>query len=63
MKALILGVGALSLQPLSFLLPTRQAGFFRWCLREGLRVVKPVTLMVMGEYQEPKGCYFPSGFY
>lgn len=63
MEALILGLGALSSQPLSFLLPTRQASFFRWCLSQGLRVIKPVTLMATGEYQEPKGCYFPSWLY
>ena len=63
MEALILGIGALSLKPVSFFVPTRQASFFRWCLSEGLHVVKPVTLMAIGEYQEPKGCYFPSGLY
>jgi len=63
MKALLLGAGAVTKEPLSFLLPVRQASFFRWCLSEGLRVVKPLTLMAMGEYQEPKGCYFPSVLY
>jgi len=63
MEALILGIGALSAKPLSFLLPVRQAGFFRWCLNEGLRIIKPVTLMVIGKYQEPRGCYLPSEFY
>ena len=63
MKALLLGAGAATEEPLSFLLPVRQASFFRWCLREGLRVVSPMTLMAMGEYQEPKGCYFVSVLY
>jgi predicted N-acetyltransferase YhbS len=63
MKALLLGAGAVSAEPLSFLLPVRQANFFRWCLSEGLRVIKPMTLMVMGEYQEPDGCYFVSVLY
>ena len=63
MKALLLGAGAASEEPLSFLLPVRQASFFRWCLREGLRVVKPMTLMAMGEYKEPAGCYFVSVLY
>ena len=40
-------------QPASFLLPTRQAGLFRWCLGEGLRAIKPVTYMAIGEYREP----------
>jgi hypothetical protein len=63
MRALILGAGAMRSEPLSFLLPTRQASFFRWCLSEGLRAIKPMTLMAMGRYQEPKGCYFPSVLY
>jgi hypothetical protein len=53
----------MSSDPLSFLLPTPQASFFRWCLSEGLRAVKPMTLMAMGSYQEPEGCYFPSVLY
>ena len=63
MKALLLGAGAVNEEPLSFLLPVRQANFFRWCLSEGLRVIKPMTLMVMGDYQEPNGCYFVSVLY
>jgi len=27
------------------------------------RIEKPLTLMAMGEYHEPRGCYFPSGTY
>lgn len=63
MMALILGAGASDPEPIAFLLPVRQANLFRWCLSEGLRVVKPMNLMAMGYYQEPKGCYFPSVFY
>ena len=63
MRALVLGAASMSSEPVSFLLPTRQASFFRWCLREGLRVLKPGTLMAMGIYQEPNGCYFPSVLY
>jgi hypothetical protein len=63
MQLLILAAGAMSSEPLSFLLPTRQASFFRWCLNEGLRAVKAMTLMTMGSYQEPQGCYFPSVLY
>ena len=47
-------------EPISFLLPTRQSSLFRWCLRKGLRVLKPMTLMSMGEYHEPRSCYLPS---
>ena len=61
LRDLLAGASALSDgKPLSFLLPTRQAGLFRWCLQQGMRVVKPMTLMVMGEYQEPQTCYLPS---
>jgi predicted N-acetyltransferase YhbS len=60
MRALLAGAGAMSPEPLSMLLPTRQANLFRWCLHQGLRAIKPMTLMTMGHYQEPKGCYFPS---
>lgn len=63
MRELIAGAASMSSEPVSFLLPTRQASFFRWCLGEGMRVVKPTTLMTMGAYQEPKGCYFPSVLY
>ena len=63
MKALILGAGALNAGPLSFLLPVRQAGLFRWCLDEGLRAAKPMTLMTVGDYRNPDGSYLPSVFY
>lgn len=62
-RALLLGAGAATPEPLCFLLPIRQAGFFRWCLAEGFRVVKPMTLMTKGTYQEPRGCYYPSVLY
>jgi len=42
------------------LVPTRNAGLFRWCLACGLRVVQPMTLMTMGLYNEPDGAYLPS---
>ncbi|HKG47885.1 MAG TPA: GNAT family N-acetyltransferase [Pyrinomonadaceae bacterium] len=61
MQLLLLGAGNLSPdRPLSFLLPTRQTNLFRWCLKQGMRVIKPMTLMTMGEYQEPRTCYLPS---
>ena len=58
MQSLLLGVGNLS--PISFLLPTRQTSLFRWCLKHRMRVIKPLTLMAMGEYHQPRGCYLPS---
>jgi predicted N-acetyltransferase YhbS len=63
MRALILGSAAIDAQPASFLLPTRQNGLFRWCLSEGLRIVKPVTYMTVGEYRQPDGCWIPSILY
>ena len=63
MRALILGAVAAEEQPASFLLPTRQADLFRWCLDEGLRVIKPVTYMAIGEYREPTGHWIPSILY
>lgn len=60
MRALLAGAAAGSDAPLSLLLPTRQAELFRWCLREGMRVVKPMTLMTMGEYREPRGSWYAS---
>ena len=61
MQALLTGAGNLSDgQPLSFLLPTRQTNLFRWCLKQGMRVIKPSTLMSTGRYEEPRGCFLPS---
>jgi len=60
MQALMLGVAQARSRPLAFLLPTRQAELFRWALSEGLRIVKPMTLMSMGPYTEPRGAFLPS---
>ena len=61
MQAVLTGAGNLSDgQPLSFLLPTRQTNLFRWCLKQGMRVIKPSTLMSTGRYEEPRGCFLPS---
>lgn len=60
MQALLAGAARLSAAPLSFILPVRQANLFRWCLANGLRVVKPMNLMSMGEYRDPRGAYLPS---
>lgn len=62
MRALLAGA-ATSGRPLSLLLPIRQASLFRWCLDAGMRVVMPMTLMALGDYQEPAGSWFPSVFY
>ncbi|HKS10480.1 MAG TPA: GNAT family N-acetyltransferase [Pyrinomonadaceae bacterium] len=59
MQALLLGAGN-QCEQVSVILPTRQATLFRWLLKNGMRVIKPMTLMSMGEYHEPRGCYLPS---
>jgi GNAT superfamily N-acetyltransferase len=61
MTALLRGVAAAD-KPLSFLVPLR-SGLLRWCLDEGLRLVKPLNLMAQGRYQEPRGSWFPSVLY
>lgn len=43
-----------------FLVPTRNAALFRWCLSHGLRVTQPLTLMTLGLYNEPAGAFLPS---
>ncbi len=60
LQALILGAASLAGGPMQFLLPTRQAALFRFCLGQGLRIIKPMTLMARGPYHEPAGRYFPS---
>jgi predicted N-acetyltransferase YhbS len=62
MKTLLRGAAAAVEEPLAFLVPLR-TGLFRWCLQEGLRLVKPMNLMALGEYQEPRGSWFPSVLY
>jgi ribosomal protein S18 acetylase RimI-like enzyme len=56
LQALIAGAGG----EVSFLLPTRQSELLRWALGAGLRVVKPMTYMTVGEYREPRGAWIPS---
>lgn len=63
MQALLLGAPRLAKQPTWFLMPARRAAFFRWCLTQGYRAIRPMTLMSMGEYREPQGSYFPSVLY
>ena len=62
MKALFLGAAAAAEDPLAFLVPLR-SGLFRWSLAEGLRLVKPMNLMALGDYREPQGGWFPSVLY
>jgi len=61
LKALI-GAASAIVGP-GFLLPTRNAELFRWCLAHGLRVVHPMTLMSRGLYQKPAGAFLPSVLY
>jgi GNAT superfamily N-acetyltransferase len=63
MRALIAGALAAGEAPASFLLPTRQGEVFRWCLDAGLRVVKPMTYMTVGEHHDPSGAWIPSVLY
>jgi predicted N-acetyltransferase YhbS len=62
MEALLLGAAAAVDEPLALLAPLRSQ-LFRWCLGQGLRLVKPMNLMALGEYQEPRGAWFPSVLY
>ena len=59
MNALLLGASAAVEEPIELLVPLR-SGLFRWCLGQSLRLVKPVNLMALGEYPEPRGSWFPS---
>ena len=62
MQALLRGVATVVDDPLAMLVPLR-TGLFRWCLQEGLRSVKPMNLMTLGTYHEPRGAWFPSVLY
>jgi len=59
MATLLRGVAAAADEPLSLLVPLRSA-LLRWCLEEGLRLVKPLNLMAQGRYHKPRGSWFPS---
>lgn len=58
LQALI--AAAQAFQGSGILVPTRNAGLFRWCLEKGLRVTQVMTLMTIGLYNEPSGAYLPS---
>jgi hypothetical protein len=55
MQALLLGASQLVRGSISLLMPVRRADLFRWCLTEGYRAIRPMTLMTVGEYREPQG--------
>lgn len=57
---LLAGISAVRDQSLALLVPTRQSSFHRWCLASGMRMLKPMSLMSMGMYQEPRGCFYTS---
>jgi predicted N-acetyltransferase YhbS len=61
--ALIAGTLAAEAAPGSFLIPTRQAQLFRSLLAIGLRVVKPMVYMTIGEYRSPNGAWIPTVLY
>jgi predicted N-acetyltransferase YhbS len=62
MAALLLGAAAAVEEPIASLVPLRSR-LFGWCLDEGLRLVKPMNLMAVGAYREPRGAWFPSVLY
>jgi predicted N-acetyltransferase YhbS len=61
LKALI--AAAPSFAGPGFLLPSRNAELFGWCLEHGLRMIQTMTLMTIGLYNEPRGAYLPSILY
>jgi hypothetical protein len=63
MEALILGVGKILPDLLTFLIPMSQTNIINFCFRENFEVIKPMTLLSTGIYQVPEGCYFPSVLY
>jgi predicted N-acetyltransferase YhbS len=62
MQALLLAAAAVVDEPIAFLAPLRSE-LFRWSLGAGLRSMKPMNLMALGSYQEPRGSWFPSVLY
>jgi predicted N-acetyltransferase YhbS len=60
MRDLMIGASMAMNEPFGLLLPHRQADLFRWCLSQKMRIMKPMTLMSMGEYHQPRGTFFPS---
>ena len=62
MQALLIGAAAALDGPIELLVPLR-GELFRWCLRAGMRPVKPVNLMALRAYPEPRAAWFPSVLY
>jgi GNAT superfamily N-acetyltransferase len=62
MIGLISGAAEQIEEPLALLVPL-QSELFPWALDVGLRAQKPMNVMAMGEYQEPRGAWFPSVLY
>jgi GNAT superfamily N-acetyltransferase len=62
MQALLRGVAAVVDDPVTILVPLRSA-LFHWCLAERFRSLKPMNLMTLGSYQEPRGSWFSSVLY
>ena len=50
-------------QGLGFHVPNSNGELLRWCYDNGLRMVKAMTLMSVGLYNEPRGAYLPSVLY
>ena len=46
-----------------FHVPNDNAELLRWCYANGLQMVKAMTLMTIGLYNEPQGRYLPSVLY
>jgi predicted N-acetyltransferase YhbS len=63
LQALLSGAGHMRQEPLALMIPVRRGELFRWCLAQGLRAIRPMTLMSVGEYREPRGPYVPSVLY
>jgi GNAT superfamily N-acetyltransferase len=63
LRDLLAGASARADEPLALLVPIRRTDLFRWCLANGLRTVKPMTLMSIGDYREPARAFYPSVSY
>jgi len=63
MKAVVIESAVIGDAPVSFVLPTRRAGLLRWCLDQKFRALRPMTLMCIGDFAPPVGCWFPSVLY
>jgi GNAT superfamily N-acetyltransferase len=60
MKALLAGADVE--EPIALIVPL-ESGLLPWCLGAGLRALKPMNVMSLGEYREPSGSWFPSVLY